>query len=155
MRWINIILSHDHILYEREDIAFALFQHYAFPGYLSVTTVEMKTALIIALLSTALKLTSAAGTTIFDPILIAHAEPSICPSPTGIGRTYTPDPDYLVCCDAGFPGNTRTTAKGPGGKTVYACCASGYICTGAAPVMSDWSIDVNGKAFRASLDFRN
>jgi len=83
------------------------------------------------------------GTMTFDTILLAHAEPTICPSPS-VGLQYAPDADYEVCCYNGFPSATKTTAKGPGGKTVYACCEDGYTCTGAAPVMSDWSMDSNG-----------
>ena len=88
----------------------------------------------------ALPLAQAAATTTFDTILLAHPEPSICPSPS-LGGYYVPDADYIVCC---WPTNTRTTARGPGGRTVYACCESGAMCTGAAPVMSDWRLDVKG-----------
>lgn len=84
------------------------------------------------------------GTTIFDTILLAHPEPTYCPSPT-VGHVFTPDANYAVCCYDGFPSVTQTTATGPGGKKIYACCMDGYSCTGAAPVMSDWSIDKAGR----------
>ncbi|KAF2260355.1 hypothetical protein CC78DRAFT_584916 [Lojkania enalia] len=84
-----------------------------------------------------------AYTTTFNDILVAHAEPSICPEPE-LGGWYTPDVDYIVCCFGGDPGYTKTTAKGPGDKTIYACCESMATCTGAASVMKDWSIDSNG-----------
>ena len=86
------------------------------------------------------------GTTTFDTILLAHAEPSICPS-IDAGVNFKADSDYIVCCYNGLPSATRTTAKGSGGKTVYACCEVDYTCTGAAPVMSDWSVDSNGKRY--------
>jgi len=105
--------------------------------------IKMTSLLTLIVLSIAPGLISAMTTT-FDPILVAHGEPSICPSPS-LGVSYTADAEYLVCCDNGILAKTRTTAKGPGGKTVYACCRSGDICTGAAPVMSDWSLDVNGR----------
>ncbi|KAF2678788.1 hypothetical protein K458DRAFT_135068 [Lentithecium fluviatile CBS 122367] len=83
------------------------------------------------------------GTTTFDTILVAHPEPTICPEPT-VGLDYAPDADYVVCCYNGLISATKTTATGPGGKTIYACCEDGYTCTGAASVMSDWSVDSNG-----------
>ncbi|KAF1837925.1 hypothetical protein BDW02DRAFT_65501 [Decorospora gaudefroyi] len=81
------------------------------------------------------------GTTTFDTILVAHAEPTICPDPDVLN--FTPDTDYIVCCRNSYPSATKTTAKGPGGKTIYACCRDGYTCTGAAAVMSDWNVDSN------------
>ncbi|KAF2241973.1 hypothetical protein BU26DRAFT_162439 [Trematosphaeria pertusa] len=96
-------------------------------------------SLTLFMVLSAPKFISAIATYAFDTILVAHAEPTICPTAI-IGGEWIPDNDYIVCC---YKGETRTTAQGQGGKTVYACCQQDATCTGAASVMSDWSV-VNG-----------
>jgi len=102
--------------------------------------------LILTVLSAPTLASAFQGTVSFGSILIAHAEPTICPTPL-LGGWWVPDDNYIICCEefANFPRGTLTTAKGPGGKTMYACCGDGYTCTGPAPLMSDWSLDPNSK----------
>ena len=87
------------------------------------------------------------GTTTFDSILLAHPSPSICPTES---REWQPDGNYIACCDNYWGTHTLTSGRGPGGTTVYACCYSGYTCTGAVSLMKDWTIDANSMRARTT-----
>ncbi|KAM7212795.1 hypothetical protein V8F06_011830 [Rhypophila decipiens] len=84
------------------------------------------------------------GTITFDSILLAHPSPTFCPSHTNLWASWTPDSNYLACCDNRFNTHTLTTGIGPGGKPLYACCQSGYTCTAPVSLMKEWSMDSNG-----------
>ncbi|KAK4207495.1 hypothetical protein QBC37DRAFT_406161 [Rhypophila decipiens] len=83
------------------------------------------------------------GTITFDSILLAHPSPTFCPSHTNLWASWTPDSNYLACCDNRFNTHTLTTGIGPGGKPLYACCQSGYTCTAPVSLMKEWSMDSN------------
>ncbi|KAH0551092.1 hypothetical protein GP486_007562 [Trichoglossum hirsutum] len=92
-----------------------------FPPYLI-------TPLFLALLSTAqINLP-------FDPIFSVHPDENPrCPP------DYTADGNYKACCSRYA---TLTTAFAPGHIATPACCNPDAVngCTGAAPIMYDWSL---------------
>ena len=89
------------------------------------------------------------GSTGYSTILIAKTSPTVCPTPSVKALpSWVPDTDYKACCQeqsgAVFTA-TLTTARGPSGSPIYACCQKSYTCTGVAPFMSDWSVDKDGE----------
>jgi hypothetical protein len=102
------------------------------------------------------RLTSAMSTTTFESILVAHTAAPYCPTPSA-GTTWNADVNYIACCEDGpLWTMTLTTAIGYGKQTVYACCETGYSCTGVPTPMSDWTLNAKSKFFSAwKLYFQN
>lgn len=88
---------------------------------------------------------TAAMTTDFEEIYIAHDAPTICPT------SYKPDESYIACCGDSILRATLTTGMGPGHTPMYACCMEGDSCTGAISLMVDWSYDDNGEVPELSI----
>ncbi|KAM7193197.1 hypothetical protein V8F33_007897 [Rhypophila sp. PSN 637] len=96
------------------------------------------------------------STTRYQTALTTHAGQPACPTP-GDGNlpSWYPDDKYEYCCrtqsGAGYV-ETLTSGPGPGGKSLTACCQRGFLCTGAAPFVFDWSmstevVTVPGRSF--------
>ncbi|KAF3939213.1 hypothetical protein ABW19_dt0207843 [Dactylella cylindrospora] len=70
----------------------------------------------------------------YQSIYSIHTERvPICPP------NYSADADYIGCCYGNF--ETITSAPGPDGSMSSACCYQDETCTGAPPVMYDWTTD--------------
>ncbi|KAH6669527.1 hypothetical protein B0J14DRAFT_598896 [Halenospora varia] len=73
----------------------------------------------------------------FDTIYSVHTTGGdFCPP------DYQADSKYIACCSKYA---TLTTAKGPGGTALPACCNPDAVlgCTGAPKLMQEWSISTN------------
>lgn len=74
----------------------------------------------------------------FDSIFSIHTERTpYCPP------GYNPDPKYVGCCWGQY--QTITSAKGPDGALSPGCCWRAETCTGAPPIMYDWTTDGLGR----------
>lgn len=90
------------------------------------------------------------GTTEFRRALVTHVGSVVCPStPNRASNSWVPDSSYRACCEtqsgdgAGYTA-TLTSARGPKGTAILACCPKSWSCTGRAPFMSDWTVDKDG-----------
>ena len=76
------------------------------------------------------------GAARFESIFSVHTERTpYCPP------NYNPDPDYVGCCWGEY--QTITSAKGPNGLMSPGCCYEYDTCTGAPPIMYDWTTNAN------------
>jgi len=74
----------------------------------------------------------------FDSIFSIHTERTpYCPP------NYNPDPKYVGCCWGDY--QTITSAKGPNGVLSPGCCWAAETCTGAPPIMYDWTTNGLGQ----------